>query len=743
MRPIYFLVAILLIASLSFAQADEATAEKIAKNAAKRLGWPETTTTGMDDIPGKAFLIAADDKGEDSEVKGYVTVLSSSIESGMYLTLFEQQLMMQRSSFLGRDAVILKAHKECNPTGLVKVVSDFFKAFFESILGPSDSDNCVDMHGAIVWSCGKYLFVAADETDSGIENDVASAFYAAAEEEHLCEYGDTVVLMADTTDRPGAQNLPKFQEMAQKVNEFYGVNSYAAQAPFKYTFLDADGSRGTDDWYTIDQPLASFNYPNGNYPFAVDAIKKAFNGSDLSEDLYLERVVVVFAGDGHQADATAKFSNACSWLADNHFVEVQASSGTKKVFVKNIILLSENRLLGAWVHEFGHSLWSSHALPGNWNRISDRYNYDATTSPDRQYGETGPWDLMGSGSHWGANGGDDPTQMSGFTKNSAGWLGYTEAALNNTYRIKSIESMKKDENVLRFDDPQFANAEYYYTIEARDSSAVFGAPESGVVIYRVWFDQGHHVVNDLVPQGGATVGAGPGGRQFRKATLTDTAGNASRYISVPGQFQISLVSQATGPYAARVKVEEYKPAALVGAVAAPAGGGVAGGAPAGTTENDLDGTMPDTDLHAYDAQGNHVGMDYQTGEYENEIPGAIASGDLIGAEEWIFVPEGTDVRYEISGHDTQQFLGRHPELAQNTTPEISKSTMIRFDASGNRFEADAGNVSVSSGQNVQLKSPTDPSLKYEKKGIPGAGNNSLCPFFPAFIGLLSLFIFKR
>ena len=34
--------------------------------------------------------------------------------------------------------------------------------------------------------------------------------------------------------------------------------------------------------------------------------------------------------------------------------------------------------------------------------------------------------------------------------------------------------------------------------------------------------------------------------------------------------------------------------------------------PGTTTENALDGTMPDMDLHAYDDQGNHVGMNYQT-----------------------------------------------------------------------------------------------------------------------------------
>lgn len=66
-------------------------------------------------------------------------------------------------------------------------------------------------------------------------------------------------------------------------------------------------------------------------------------------------------------------------------------------------------------------------------------------------------------------------------------------------------------------------------------------------------------------------------------------------------------------------------------------------------------TYPDLDLHAYTDTGLHVGINYETGIYENQIPGAVSSGDLI-AEEWIFVPSNLNVRFVVDSYDVQQYL---------------------------------------------------------------------------------------
>ena len=144
--------------------------------------------------------------------------------------------------------------------------------------------------------------------------------------------------------------------------------------------------------------------------------------------------------------------------------------------------------------------------------------------------------------------------------------------------------------------------------------------------------------------------------------------NGSTYADPDWGMKLTVTATTASPYTATVKRGEYSPANLVGVRCSPGPVPVTGPVnPGTTTENALDGTMPDMDLHAYDDQGNHVGMNYQTGQYKDNIPSAIASSNLVGGTEWIYVPSGTHVRYEISTYRTQQFLAENPQLAANAT----------------------------------------------------------------------------
>ncbi len=728
-----FLVFVLLSAS-SFA-ADEDAAERVAEKAANTLGWGPPQRNADDSVPGTSFRISADGLGEDSEVKGYVTMLGSEPEVAYNFMILEQ-LDLEKSSFLGREARISKAGELCNPKGAITIaIRDWVQGFFEDIFGESEEDLCVQQHGVIVFSCGRYMIMAADETDEGQEADIASAFYSAAEEEGLCSFGETVVIMADTPDRPGSILIAEPQKMGQKVNEFYGVNSYAKLSPFRFSYRDNDGSRGHDDWYHMQQPLNSFNGQDPELTFGEAAIKEAFKGADLPQDLYLERAVIVFAGNSTQYDNTAIFSNSDTYEPNSYYVEVDALQGKKKVYVKNIIFLSENRELGGWVHEFGHSLHWKYTTDG-YDRVDDRYNYPGQAWG--QYGSIDYWGLMGSGSHWGPKDGDTPTQMSGFTKNGLGWTPYIDAAMNSSYELSSLES---GGSVLKIDNPKSANPESYVLVEARDGSALFGAPESGVEIYQVKWGAGHHIVNSISPQQGSAAGE-KDGKQYKKATLSATSALTRNPFE---QWQVKLISGGGSPYSARVSLEPFVPANMVGAAAAPAAPPAAAGNPAQpgqAHENAEPDTMPDMDLHAYDLQGNHVGLDYSTMEYENEIPGAIASGDLKDDTEWIFVPEGTQVRYEVSTYKTQRFLQEHPQYAALVKPQEFAATYVKFDSAGNRYEAEGGNWSVAAGGNATIRSHDDPSLKYGKKELPGFGNNTCLPF-AALLALLAFAAFRR
>jgi M6 family metalloprotease-like protein len=71
------------------------------------------------------------------------------------------------------------------------------------------------------------------------------------------------------------------------------------------------------------------------------------------------------------------------------------------------------------------------------------------------------------------------------------------------------------------------------------------------------------------------------------------------------------------------------------------------------------------DLHVFCDDGRHVGMNYETGEYEVQIEDVITNGDNQGAPEWIFFPpEGNEsCRHVVSAHDNAEFLVAHPDIA--------------------------------------------------------------------------------
>ncbi|MDD5251574.1 MAG: hypothetical protein PHT12_02980 [Patescibacteria group bacterium] len=76
--------------------------------------------------------------------------------------------------------------------------------------------------------------------------------------------------------------------------------------------------------------------------------------------------------------------------------------------------------------------------------------------------------------------------------------------------------------------------------------------------------------------------------------------------------------------------------------------------------------------------GRHVGMNYATGEFENQVDGSLVSGDNGGAPEWIYVPaipENAGCRYSVSAHDNEAFLAANPDIAAQI-PDPSDSYSI-------------------------------------------------------------------
>lgn len=88
------------------------------------------------------------------------------------------------------------------------------------------------------------------------------------------------------------------------------------------------------------------------------------------------------------------------------------------------------------------------------------------------------------------------------------------------------------------------------------------------------------------------------------------------------------------------------------------------------------GVAPDLDLHAYLDDGRHIGVDYDTGVYENPVDSAIVSRDMVMDAEWIILPQelAATARFEVSSHDIELFQAEQPELAEEIGPiELSYS----------------------------------------------------------------------
>lgn len=731
--------------------------ERVVRDAAAALGWPTT----VEKKPLRASNMADETMlmlwPPDNAVRYFNKPMYTVTNGGSYdeetirwlrvLPLGEQgsrdfiDTMLENglphSSYQGREGIVMRTgDKICNPGGLLgflmEKIREWIKAFVESLGLDSEDvveDSCAEAAaGVIMWTCGSHIFIARDDTGQGGEDDIAAALWMAAERNSICDIGDTLVLLAGTADHPNAKTITDAQKLAQDTNAYYGQNAYG-RVVLGYTFLDADGKDGSADGYEVGPSIAA--YTDKECEFAQDAIKKAFEGGAPREELNLSRAIVLYSGPSKQADSTnGKFSTLCCWPDNGMYYEIEVgpAENRSKVYASSLVMVAEEDGLGLWAHEVGHSLYSHHVLWAKFNRVSDRYNYD---QPWGKYGNINNWGLMGAGNWWGDPSASSPVHMSGFTKESAGWLSYVDGELDKEYSLTALERQSAGGAVLRFDDPNSNNPNHYYLLEARDSSTAYGAPESGVVLYQVTWDgaNAHHVVNALGAQQGSTTSTGLGNRAYWRPALrgAGNAGAPDSWKSPSRKLDFQLIRESTADgYSATIKVVQYEPANLVGAVAAPAGAPAvppAAGQPGTTVATGQYLPLPDIDLHAYDDQGHHVGLNYETGQYENEIPGAIASGDLKDAEEWIYVPEGAKVRFELSAYKTAQFLQNSPEYREVIRPQEFEMTYQRIDESGVITAAKGESGKIEAGAVSRTQGPDAPGLQYKPLRTPGYGRN--------------------
>jgi hypothetical protein len=97
----------------------------------------------------------------------------------------------------------------------------------------------------------------------------------------------------------------------------------------------------------------------------------------------------------------------------------------------------------------------------------------------------------------------------------------------------------------------------------------------------------------------------------------------------------------------------------------------------------------------------HVGVNYTTGEYEIQIPGATTSGDSV-AHEWIFVPSNVSVRFTVSSKDVDDFLETHQWVLNYTTGiETYNVSIVYYDSTGERYESEFLTQTIPPGEELE------------------------------------------
>ena len=490
----------------------EVIVKQMLMDTVRKLGWPAKISP-RPGLPGHSWQITADGSDLQPALTAVVSI-SPENEQPAWLDKLESQ-GLTRGLYHGCEAIIVRSGD--------RLCAD------EDPMGEADlhgATSCQETHGLIAWRCGPYSFLAEDTTGSGRELEVAEALYGAAQQHRLCGLtSSTVVILAQTADTPGTTPLSHFRAVAQAANDYYRLNGYG-RVDFTFSFMDADGDQGSRDWYTVGPVLSS--YAGNPYDYAVTALQTAFAGANLPSVVYLERAIIVYAGQAWQADPTRPLSSSRCLLAASHAIELTATGHKTSIYVPNLILVSEKDALGTWVHELGHTLHARHGISQATEQLHDRYS-----DPDApmQGGEVGYWDLMGRGNRWGNPAGSSPAHMSSYTKVAAGWLRYRRAVLDRDYVLTSLENQSMGDTVLTVDDPDSDDPRDYYILEARDSDGPFAAPRSGLVIYRVACD----------PRGG-----------YEIVEIVHCPNNNTTIIL--GGLVVKLVAESFSPYKATIRL---------------------------------------------------------------------------------------------------------------------------------------------------------------------------------------------
>jgi len=423
-----------------------------------------------------------------------------------------------------------------------------------------------------------------------------------------------------------------YEEIAKNLEKYFDEASYGALEIEKVDIYDNAGNwyklDFTSEYYKTEWKYAGTVYVSYNDRFIKHSLQKA--DVDIPR---LYNINIVVGSDDFEEPVFAYW-----WPGS-----VRINEGE----VKNLILVLESLLINTWAHEIGHAL--GQFLRGE--ATPDLYPIDRWWWPWDFVGDIDSWGLMGMG-RW-------PVHPCSWTKEYLGWLKYRDFSSTLEW-VRSLPNLRYGDEVLRRWTDGWIDDEYFI-FEVRSPDRLYSewdynvpiSPEhaGGLVVYKhhdPWIgDSTLNVVKNTKTGRSYFL---PGESCWIKPPIKDWRPDE------PGVFLEVLESRALEDgYEMKISVQErwcWENRITARLCPFPqwwSSSPILPSLPAGPH-------WPDLDLHVYTLDGKHVGTNYETGEYEMQIPDSIASGDFYNSSEWIYVPENVDVYFVVSSRDVAAFL---------------------------------------------------------------------------------------
>lgn len=485
---------------------------------------------------------------------------------------------------------------------------------------------------------------------------------------------NVALVPTDTSSDAIQHDVSYFRDLGDKLRDYFSEASYGFLNLNVQVYTMSDGSRfsvsQSTDWYRQSAQREE--------SFIVDSIASSDSAINFKSYDYGDeegKGIAVFIPRNYLFYAPAFFKNnglRGQWSTGDG-VNIDA------IIVPELRFQDNLEIVRGLAHEVGHwigkvlvttSWWPGWSKDGSWS-LPDLY---LMGNVDQR------WDLMGE---WKA---DDieAVHLSSYSKEWLGWLRYSEMSQGNSYTITSLTTLNYRDTVYRYTyrKPWWEAEPHYNILEVRTNYPTYSSWDRETLNDKVLAF--YEVDQRLLQQ--------------------DTINLVRTLTSAPSEFQdpdagVTYKLSSLDRTSAQVSVEKYKAKDLKGASLITFANVLSAVQSIIPHEAASPLNLPDIDLHAYASDGRHIGVNYETGEYEMQIPGAIVSGDLLNGREWIFVPEDIDVHFAVSAKDNAAFLDSFPEASELTNGiETYTISIVYYDPNENRYESSPVTQEIMPGQ---------------------------------------------